>query len=83
MAAVSGAGAGRSADAILVVSYVVIATTLVWALVGYAIVAADRAAPLLQRSEAGVRARARELRVWVSLSFGAALVADGLLRLIA
>jgi hypothetical protein len=83
MSAVSGAGDGRVADAILVVSYVVIATALVWAPIGFLIVAPDRAVPILERSESFVTAHARELRIWISLAFGAALAADGLLRLVA
>lgn len=83
MSAVSGAGDGRVADAILVVSYVVIATALVWAPVGFLIIAADRAVPILERSESFVTAHARELRIWISLAVGAVLAADGLLRLVA
>lgn len=83
MAAVSGADAGRVTDATLVILYVVIATALVWAPVGFLIVAAGRAVPMLERCESWARAHARELRIWTSLAFGAVLVADGLSRLVA
>ncbi|MDH3755323.1 MAG: GAP family protein [Acidimicrobiia bacterium] len=83
MAAVSGADGGRVTGANLVVSYVVIATALVWASVGFVILAPNRAAPILERTESWVSTHARGLRVWISLAFGAALLADGLLRLVA
>lgn len=82
MTAISGAGAGPVADTTLVVSYVVLATALVWAPVSFMIVAPDRAEPMLERCESLVRDHARGLRVWISLTVGAVLVADGLLRLV-
>ena len=82
MTAISGAGDGPVADTTLVVSYVVLATALVWAPVSFMIVARDRAEPMLERSESWLRTHARGLRVWISLTFGAVLVGDGLLRLV-
>jgi len=81
MASVSGAGDGRIIDAALVVAYVVIATAPVWGPVGFVIVAPDRARRTLERSERWVTANARELRVWLSLALGTALVVDGLVRI--
>jgi hypothetical protein len=83
MAAISGADSGRIADTTLVVSYIVIATALVAAPVVLVIVAAERAIPILGRGESWVKARAGELREWLSLGFGALLVLDALLRLFA
>lgn len=82
MTAISGAGEGPAAETTLVISYVVVATALVWAPVAFVIVARDRAEPLLERSESWVRAHARGLRLWISLTLGAVLVGDGLLRLV-
>jgi hypothetical protein len=82
MAAVSTAGRGVVVDATLVVSYVVIATSLVWAPVGVMLIAPDRAQPFLARTESWSKAHAVPLRFWFSVGFGAALVIDAAVRLI-
>lgn len=82
MTAIGGAGDGPVASTILVVFYVVISTALVWVPVLFMILARNRAERMLERFKSWVRVHARGLRVWISLTFGAALVADGFLRLV-
>jgi hypothetical protein len=81
MAWVSGAGNGHVANLTLILLYIVVATVLVWVPVGIVVVAGERAAIMLSRGESWLTLHAAELRVWLSLGFGAALVADALLRL--
>jgi hypothetical protein len=80
MASVSGAGHGRVANLTLVLVYIAIATVLVWVPVGIVVVAGERAAVILERGESWMTTHARELRIWLSLGFGAALVIDAILR---
>lgn len=82
MTAVSGAGDRAITETTLVISYVVIATALVSAPVLFMIVAPNRAEPVLKSAELWLGAHAHGLDVWISLTFGAALVAAGLLRLV-
>jgi hypothetical protein len=56
---------------------------LVWVPVGIVIIAGERAAVILARGESWLTTHAVELRVWLSLGFGAALIADALIRLFA
>ena len=59
------------------------ATVLVSVPVGIVIVAGERAAIILERAESWLTTHAAELRVWLSLGLGAALIVDALLRLFA
>jgi hypothetical protein len=81
MASVSEASLGEVADVTLVALYVGVATVLVWGPVGVVIVAGERAAVIIGRSQTWLTNHAVVLRVWLSLGIGAALVVDGLLRL--
>ena len=80
MASVSGAGHGRVANLTLVLVYIAIATVLVWLPVGIVVIAGERAAVILERGESWMTTHARELRIWLSLGFGAALVFDAIIR---
>ncbi len=82
MATVTEAGVGDVADLTLVVFYVAIATALVSVPVGIVIIAGERAAVILGRGQSWRTTHAAVLRVWLSLGIGAALVVDGLARLI-
>ncbi len=82
MASVSSADLGRIEDLSLATLYVVVATVPAWIPVGIVIVAGERAALILTEGESWMTANAAELRVWLSLGFGAALVGDGVLRLL-
>jgi hypothetical protein len=83
MAAVSGASLGHVENLTLVVLYIVVATVLVWVPVGIVIIAGERAAVIISRGQTWLTTHAAELRVWLSLGLGAALIADGLVRVIA
>jgi hypothetical protein len=83
MAVVSGASLGHVENLSLVVLYIAVATVLVWVPVGIVIIAGERAAIILERGQSWLTTHAAELRVWLSLGLGAALVADALIRLIA
>jgi hypothetical protein len=83
MAAVSGASLGHVQNLTLVLVYIGVATVLVWVPVGIVIIAGERAAVILARGESWLTTHAVELRVWLSLGFGAALIADALIRLFA
>ena len=77
MASISEAGVPVVGDGSLVVVYVVIATSLVAALVAIVVVAGDRAAVILQRFQSWLTTHTAALRVWLSLGVGALLMADG------
>ncbi len=49
--------------------------------VGIVVIAGERAAVILGRGESWLTTHAAELRVWLSLGFGAALIVDGALRI--
>ena len=80
MGAVSSADVGRVANLTLTITYIAIATVLVWLPVGIVIVAGERAAIILERGESWLTTHARVLRIWISLGFGGLLVADAILR---
>jgi Sap, sulfolipid-1-addressing protein len=82
MATVTEAGVRDVADVTLVVFYVAIATALVSVPVGIVIIAGERAAGILERGQSWLTTHAAVLRVWLSLGIGAALIVDGLARLI-
>lgn len=67
----------------LVVVYIAVATVLVWVPVGIVIVAGERAAVILTRGQFWLTEHAAALQVWLSIGIGAALVGDGLVRLLA
>jgi hypothetical protein len=83
MASVSEARLGDLEDLTLVVVYIAVATLLVSLPVGIVIIAGERAAVILERGQSWLTTHAKELRVWLSLAIGAALVVDGLVRLFA
>ena len=83
MASVSEASLGDAEDLTLVLVYIAVATVLVSVPVGIVIIAGDRAAGILARGESWLTDHAAELRVWLSLGIGAALIVDALLRLFA
>jgi Sap, sulfolipid-1-addressing protein len=81
MASISEATYGDAGDLTLVLVYIGIATTLVWAPVGVVVIAGERAAAIVERSQAWLTTHAAELRVWLAIGIGAALIADALVRL--
>ena len=83
MASVSEASLRDVESLTLVVAYIVIATVLVSVPVGIVLIAGQRAAVILGRGESWLTEHAASLRVWLSLGIGAALVVDGLVRLLA
>ena len=83
MATISEASLGDAEDLTLVLVYITVATVLVSVPVGIVIIAGERAAAILARGESWLTDHAAQLRVWLSLGIGAALVVDGLLRLFA
>jgi hypothetical protein len=83
MATISEASLGDAEDLTLVLVYIAVATVLVSVPVGIVIIAGERAAAILARGESWLTDHAAQLRVWLSLGIGAALVVDGLLRLFA
>jgi cytochrome c biogenesis protein CcdA len=80
MAVVNGAQQGHVANLALTALYIAVATVLVWVPVGMVVIAGERAAVILGESESWMTEHARELRIWLCLAFGAALIADGLVR---
>ena len=83
MASVSEAGLGDAEDLALVLVYVAVATVLVSVPIGVVIIAGDRAAAILARGESWLTDHAAEMRVWLSLGIGAALIVDALVRVFA
>jgi hypothetical protein len=83
MVSVTEAGIGDVESLTLVVGYIAVATVPVWVPVGIVIIAGQRAAVILGRGQSWLTEHAASLRVWLSLGIGAALVVDGLVRLLA
>jgi hypothetical protein len=83
MASVSEASLGDVEDLTLVLVYIAVATVLVSVPVGSVVIAGERAAVILARGQSWLTEHATELRVWLSLGIGAALIVDALLRLFA
>jgi hypothetical protein len=83
MASASQPGLGDVESLALVVTYIVVATVPVSLPVGVVIIAGRRAAAILGRGQSWLAEHAASLRVWLSLGIGAALVVDGLVRLLA
>lgn len=82
MASVSEATLRDLATLSLVAIYIGVATVLVWVPVGIVVIAGERAAVILERGQSWLTTHAALLRVWLSLGLGAALVVDGLVRLV-
>jgi hypothetical protein len=82
MGAVTGASLRDVETASLVVVYLAVATVLVTVPVVVVVVAGERAAVILERGQSWMTRNAAALRVWLSLGIGAALIVDGLLRLL-
>lgn len=80
MAAISGAGLGYAEDLTLTILYIAVATMLVSVPVGIVIVAGERAAVIVERGQSWLTTHAAQLRVWLSLGLGVALIADALVR---
>jgi Sap, sulfolipid-1-addressing protein len=80
MAAITAASLGHAEDLTLVVLYIAVATVLVSVPVGIVIVAGERAAVILERGQSWLTTHAAQLRVWLALGLGAALMADALVR---
>ena len=83
MASVREASLGDVESLTFVVAYIAVATALVSVPVGIVIIAGRRAAVILGRGQSWLTEHATSLRVWLSLGIGAALVVDGLVRLLA
>jgi hypothetical protein len=82
MASISEATYGDVGDLALVLVYIGVATALVSAPVGVVVVGGERAAGLLERSQAWLTTRAAALRVWLAIGIGLALIGDGIARLL-
>ena len=83
MASATEAGLRDLVEVTLVAVYIVVSSVLVLVPVGIVVLAGDRADATLARGQAWLAEHATALRVWLALGIGAALVADGLLRLLA
>ncbi len=83
MASVTEASLGGVENLTLVLLYIAVATVLVSVPVAIVIIAGERAAAILARGQSWMTTHSAQLRVWLSLGIGAALVVDGLLRLFA
>ena len=82
MASVSNADLGDVESLTLLVLYVAVATLLVSVPVGIVVVGGNRAIAAVGRGESWLETNSGLLRVWVAVGLGAALVIDGLVRLI-
>lgn len=80
MASVSEASLRNVFDLTLVATYVAVSTALVSVPVVVVIIAGERAAEVLARGQTWLLEHATQLRVWLSLGLGAALVVDAFLR---
>ncbi len=81
MASVSNADLGDLEDLTLLALYIGIATLLVSVLVGIVVIGGSRAAAMIARGESWMQAHAVQLRVWLAIGFGGALVLDAIVRL--
>jgi hypothetical protein len=82
MAAATEAGLRDLVDISLVAVYLVVSSLLVLVPVGIVVLAGDRADATFARGQSWLAEHAVALRVWLALGIGAALVVDGLLRLL-
>ena len=83
MSVISGAVLSNVESAALVVLYVGIASVIVWAPVTFVLVAGDRGAAVLRRMGNWLEQHAQAVRTGLALVVGAALVVDGIVRLLA
>ncbi len=81
MASISDVDLGAVENLTLIVLSIAVATSLVSVLVGTIVVAGNRAEATIGRGEAWLRTN-RVVRVWLVTGLGAALVIDGLWRLV-
>jgi hypothetical protein len=82
MAAATEAGLRDIVDLGLVAVYLVVSSMLVLVPVGIVVLAGDRADAAFARGQSWLAEHALTLRIWLALGIGAALVVDGLLRLL-
>lgn len=82
MASVSEASIRYIFDLTLVAMYLAVSTALVSVPVVLVVIAGERAAVVLARGQTWLVDHATQLRVWLSLGLGAALVVDALLHLL-
>lgn len=82
MGSISEATYGNAGDLTLVLVYIVVATALVWAPVGVVVIAGERAAVIIERSQSWLTSHAAVLRVWLAIGIGTALIADAIARLV-
>jgi hypothetical protein len=82
MASVTDAGLRDVVDVALVAVYVAVSTALVSVPVGMVVIAGDSADMILARGQSWLSEHATELRKWISIVLGGALVVDGLVRLL-
>ena len=82
MAAVSEAGLRNVVDISLVVLYIAVSTSIVSVPVGIVVIAGERAAAILARGQSWLTEHVTELRRWLSIVIGGALVVDGVVRLL-
>ena len=82
MASVADAGLRNVVDVPLVAIYVVVSTALVSVPVGIVVIAGERADAILARGQSWLSEHATELRKWISILVGGALVVDGLVHLL-
>lgn len=83
MSVISGAVLSTVESATLVVLYVGVASVIVWAPVTLVLVAGDRGAAVLRGVGEWLEQHAQALRTTLALVVGAALVVDGIVRLLA
>ena len=81
MASVTDAGLRDVVDVSLVAVYIAVSTALVSVPVGIVVIAGERADAISARGQSWVSEHATELRKWISILLGGALVVDGLVRL--
>ena len=82
MASVSEASLRNVFDLTLVALYIAVSTALVSVPVVLVIIAGERAAVVLARGQSWLVEHANDLRVWLSLGLGVALVVDAVLRML-
>ncbi len=82
MASVTEAGLRNVVDVPLVVLYIAVSTSIVSVPVGIVVIAGERAAAILARGQSWLSEHATELRKWLSIVIGGALVVDGVVRLL-
>jgi hypothetical protein len=82
MDSVADAGLRNVVDVPLVVLYIAVSTSTVSVPVGIVVIAGERAAAILARGQSWLSEHVTELRKWLAIVIGAALVVDGAVRLL-